>query len=149
LITDSDNLREKVMSFYKEELDQINSVLKEFLSLSESKCILLIDKDGLLVTKVGEAKDFDLQAVAALCAGSYHATRQVARLIGEDEFYVLFNEGNKDSIQLSLVGDRTLLATVFDDTTTLGMVRLYSKEASDKLSKIIDSLHSKRSKVVV
>jgi predicted regulator of Ras-like GTPase activity (Roadblock/LC7/MglB family) len=146
-ITDSDNIRERVFAFYKDDLDKINTVLKEFLTLSESKCLLLIDKDGHLVTKAGESRDIDLSAVAALVAGSYAATRQMARLLGEDEFSVLFHQGRKDSVQLTLVGERTLLATVFDETTTLGMVRLYSKEASEKLAKIFDEIHSRNVKV--
>lgn len=89
-----------------------------------------------MVTKAGTTGDIDLQSVSALIAGSYAATREMARLLGEDEFSVLFHQGKKDSIQLTLVGDRTLLATVFDERTTIGMVRLYAKEASEKLNTI-------------
>ncbi len=89
-----------------------------------------------MVTKAGSTDDFDMQAVSALVAGSYAATREMARLLGEDEFSVLFHQGRRDNIQLTLVGDRTILATVFDERTTIGMVRLYAKEAADKLQKI-------------
>ncbi len=89
-----------------------------------------------MVTKAGTTGDIDLQSVSALVAGSYAATREMARLLGEEEFSVLFHQGKKDSIQLTLVGDRTLLATVFDERTTIGMVRLYAKEASEKLDVI-------------
>ena len=136
MITDSDNIREKRLVFYKDDIDQINGVLKEFLNLSDSKCNILIDKEGHLVTKAGSTDDFDMQAVAALVAGSYAATREMARLLGEDEFSVLFHQGRRDNIQLTLVGDRTILATVFDERTTIGMVRLYAKEAAEKLREI-------------
>lgn len=89
-----------------------------------------------MVTKAGSTDDFDMQAVSALVAGSYAATREMARLLGEEEFSVLFHQGRRDNIQLTLVGDRTILATVFDERTTIGMVRLYAKEAADKLQKI-------------
>ena len=136
IITDSDNIREKRLVFYKDDIDKINAVLKEFLSLSDSKCNMLIDKEGHMVTKAGHTDDFDMQAVSALVAGSYAATREMARLLGEEEFSVLFHQGRRDNIQLTLVGDRTILATVFDERTTIGMVRLYAKEAADKLQKI-------------
>ncbi len=136
IITDSDNIREKRLVFYKDDIDGINKVLKEFLNLSDSKCNILIDKEGHLVTKAGSTEDFDMQAVSALVAGSYAATREMARLLGEDEFSVLFHQGLRDNIQLTLVGDRTILATVFDDRTTIGMVRLYAKEAAEKLQHI-------------
>jgi len=93
-----------------------------------------------MVTKVGSTGDIDLQSVSALVAGSYAATREMARLLGEDEFSVLFHQGKRDSIQLTLVGERTILATVFDERTTIGMVRLYATEASEKLAKIFDQI---------
>ena len=115
-------------------------MLKEFLNLSDSKCNILIDKEGHMVTKTGTTEDFDMQAIAALVAGSYAATREMARLLGEDEFSVLFHQGKRDNVQLTLVGDRTLLATVFDERTTIGMVRLYAKEATEKLLKVFDGM---------
>lgn len=136
MVSDSDHLREKRVVFYKEDVERINEVLNEFLKLSDSKCNILIDKEGHMVTKAGTTGNIDLQSVSALVAGSYAATREMARLLGEDEFSVLFHQGRKDSIQLTLVGDRTILATVFDERTTIGMVRLYAKEASEKLEEI-------------
>jgi predicted regulator of Ras-like GTPase activity (Roadblock/LC7/MglB family) len=97
-----------------------------------------------MVTKAGHTEDFDMQAVAALVAGSYAATREMARLLGEEEFSVLFHQGKKDNIQLTLIGDRTILATVFDERTTIGMVRLYAKEASEKLTKIFAEIRTRR-----
>jgi len=96
-----------------------------------------------MVTKFGTTEDFDLQAVAALVAGSYAATREMARLLGEDEFSVLFHQGKRDNVQLTLIGDRTILATVFDERTTIGMVRLYAKEASEKLAKIFEEIEAR------
>ena len=144
MITDSDNIREKRLVFYKDDIDRINEVLKEFLQLSDSKCNMLIDKEGHMVTKAGSTDDFDMQAVAALVAGSYAATREMARLLGEDEFSVLFHQGRRDNIQLTLVSDRTILATVFDERTTIGMVRLYAKEASEKLKEVFEDIAERK-----
>ena len=96
-----------------------------------------------MVTKAGSTGDIDLQSVSALVAGAYAATREMARLLGEDEFSVLFHQGKKDSIQLTLVGERTILATVFDERTTIGMVRLYAKEASEKLDSIFHEIFTR------
>lgn len=144
MITDSDKIRETRLVFYKDDIDKINAILKDFLSLSDSKCNMLIDKEGHMVTKAGTTDDFDMQAVAALVAGSYAATREMARLLGEEEFSVLFHQGKKDNVQLTLIGDRTILATVFDERTTIGMVRVYAKEASVKLSKIFEEIKGRR-----
>ncbi len=140
MITDSDNIREKRLSLYKDDLDQINSTLKEFISLSDANCTLLIDKDGYMVTKAGSLADIDMQGVATLVAGSFATARTMARLLGENEFCLLFHEGKKGNIQINLVGDRCFLASAFDTRTTVGMVRLYAKEAAEKLVRILDSI---------
>ena len=67
----------------------------------------------------------------------------MARVLGEDEFSVLFHQGHKGSIQLSLVGERTILAVIFNDQTTVGMVRLYTLEASTKLGELFKSLEAR------
>ena len=117
--------------------------MENFLKLSDSKANILIDKDGHLVTKAGATEDMDLMTIAALVAGSFAATREMAKLLGEDEFSVLFHQGKKDSIQLSLIGERTLLATIFDERTTIGMVRLYAKEATSKLMVIFGEIDNR------
>ena len=143
-MTANERLRHDRLTFYKEDIEKIDQILTEFLRLSGAKCALLIDKEGHMVTKSGSTDDFDMQAVAALVAGSYAATREMARLLGEDEFSVLFHQGKRDNIQLTLVGDRTILATVFDERTTIGMVRLYAKEASEKLKKVFEEIAQRK-----
>jgi predicted regulator of Ras-like GTPase activity (Roadblock/LC7/MglB family) len=140
---DQENLKEKRLIFYEQDIDRINKVLEEFNKLSESKAQILIDKEGHMVTKFGTTENFDMQTVAALVAGSFAATKEMARLLGEDEFSVLFHQGKKDNIQLTLISDRTILATVFDERTTIGMVRLYAKEAAEKLSKLFDEIQKR------
>ena len=96
-----------------------------------------------MVTKAGATEELDLMTISALVAGSFAATREMAKLLGEDEFSVLFHQGKKDSVQLSLIGERTLLATIFDERTTIGMVRLYAKEATGKLMGIFREIDSR------
>ena len=129
----NEKLRHDRLVFYKDDIEVINRVLSEFLRLSGAKCALLIDKEGHMVTKQGEVKSFDMDTISALVAGSFAATKEMAKLLGEEHFTCLFHQGERDNIQLSLVGDRTLLTVMFDDRTTVGMVRLYSGEACKKL----------------
>ena len=60
----------------------------------------------------------------------------MARVLGEVEFADLFHQGKNESIQLYLVGDRTLLTVIFDKSTTVGMVRLYANEVAKKLTQL-------------
>ena len=132
----NEKLRSDRLTFYKDDMEQIDKLLAEFLRLSGAKCALLVDKDGHLVTRRGEVRTIDMDTISALVAGSFAATKEMARLLGEEEFSALFHQGERDNIQLSLVGDRTLLTILFDDRTTVGMVRLYANETAKKLAQI-------------
>ena len=135
-----ESLRSTRLVFYKEDIDRISKCLNAFLKTANARCSLLVDKDGHLVTKEGESASYDMDTISALVAGSFAATKQMAKLLGEEEFSIMFHQGKKDNIQLSLVGERTILAVIFDDKTTLGMVRLYASQVSSKLAEIFDDI---------
>ncbi len=112
---------------------------------AEAKCALLVGQDGQCVAKRGFTKKIDTDALAALIAGSFASTREMAKLVGETDFSVLFHQGAKDHIHNVLVDDETILTIIFDDRTTLGMVRLYSRAAAKKLKNILKQTHGKNS----
>jgi predicted regulator of Ras-like GTPase activity (Roadblock/LC7/MglB family) len=143
-IRDDEGIRAQRLLFYKDDMDKIDELLKEFLELSKAKCALLIDKDGHMVTKHGQTGTYDMDTISALVAGSFAATKEMARLLGEEEFSVLYHQGQEDNIQLSLIGDRTLLAVIFDDKTTLGMVRLYANEIAKKLTALFEEISRRK-----
>jgi predicted regulator of Ras-like GTPase activity (Roadblock/LC7/MglB family) len=130
---------------YEEDITQIEALISKMLKGAEAKCALLVDKDGHLITRQGFTHSLDTTALAALLAGSFASTKEIARLVGEPEFSVLFHQGRKDHIHMSLVGDRSILVVIFDDRTTIGMVRLYAKETSIGLSKIFEKIGAKSS----
>jgi predicted regulator of Ras-like GTPase activity (Roadblock/LC7/MglB family) len=125
---------------YEEEINEIERMISGMLRSAEAKCALLVDKDGHLITRQGFTHSLDTTALAALLAGSFASTKEIARLVGEPEFSVLFHQGKKDHIHMSLVGDRSILVVIFDDRTTIGMVRLCAKETSAELAKIFDRI---------
>ncbi len=133
-------LRDTRLVFYKEDIQQIDGTLREFLSRSKSKAAMLVDKDGHLITQEGSTEQMDTDTISALVAGCFAATREMARILGEEEFSALFHQGRKDNLQLSLVGTRTILGVLFDDTTTIGMVRLYAAETARKLTSLFRKL---------
>lgn len=139
-----ERLRQERLVFYSEDVEVIDRILEEFLALSNAKCAMLIDRDGHLVTRKGENISLNADSIAALVAGSFAATKEMARLLGEGEFRVLYHQGSKNQhIQISLVGDRTLFTILFDDRTTLGMVRFYANETSTKLDEVFVRLQDR------
>ena len=135
--------RSRRIAYYAEEVEKIKRVLTELIRLSNAKSAMLIDREGHMITKTGQATTFDDETISALVAGSFAATREMAKLLGEEEFSVLFHQGRRENIQLSLVRDRALLGIVFDDKTTIGMVRLYASEAATRITKIIEEVERK------
>ncbi|MBL8765999.1 MAG: roadblock/LC7 domain-containing protein [Planctomycetes bacterium] len=135
-MTTDHGLRESRLVFYSDNMEQIDRVLGEFLRRAGARSAYLIDRDGHLITHVGEAGNVDPDTISALVAGSFAATKAMAKLLGEQEFSALFHQGERDNIQLSLVGGRAILTVLFDDSTTLGMVRLYTSDAVRKLGEL-------------
>ena len=134
-------MKQEDLVIYEEQIEKIEGALKRLIKDAQAKCVLLVDKDGHLITRQGFTQSLDTTALAALLAGSFASTREIARLVGEPEFSVLFHQGKKDHIHITLVGERTILAVIFDDRTTIGMVRLYAKETSEDLERILSSAH--------
>ncbi len=124
---------------YEDQIKQIDKALTRIIKESEAKCALLVDKDGHLITRQGFTRTLDTTALAALLAGSFASTKEIARLVGEPEFSVLFHQGKRDHIHISLIGERTILVVIFDDRTTIGMIRLYAKEVGVTLKNILES----------
>jgi predicted regulator of Ras-like GTPase activity (Roadblock/LC7/MglB family) len=135
-----EQLRNDRLIFYAQDVERLDGELDAFLELSNARCVLLIDREGHLVTRRGEPFENSLESIAALIAGSFAATKEMARLLGEEEFSILFHQGARDSIQLQLVGERTLLAIVFDQRTNLGLVRFYAQETARRLDLLFQQM---------
>jgi predicted regulator of Ras-like GTPase activity (Roadblock/LC7/MglB family) len=105
------------------EYAHINDSLRDFLRESHGKCAILVDRDGQMLAKQGFTQNLDTVSLSALAAGAIASTQEIARLLGEPEFSVLFHQGQHDHIHFSLVGRRAILMTVFDDRTTVGLIR--------------------------
>ena len=125
---------------YDEEYQRISAVIEKLLRESNTKVIFLVDKNGQLIASCGETEHLDTTSLASLTAGNIAATGGLAKLIGEKEFSILFHEGEKDNIHISIIAQRVILVVIFDHRSSLGLVRLRVKKASDELAKIFDDL---------
>jgi len=128
---------------YEEESQLINVVLERLNREANAKVVFLVDKNGQLISASGDTKNLDTTSLASLTAGNIAATGGLAKLIGEKEFSILFHEGEKDNIHISIVGQRVILVVIFDNRSSLGLVRLRVKKASDELKGIFDGLLKK------
>jgi predicted regulator of Ras-like GTPase activity (Roadblock/LC7/MglB family) len=130
-------------SFGEEDAAAIAQILQKFLRESASRCALLVDRSGQLVTTAGDVPGFDATAFATLAAADFSANDQLARLIGENDFSSLFHQGKRESMYLADVGRRLILIALFDERTTLGLVRLKIKPAVVDLAKLFEEIFAR------
>src|SRR2546423_1198702 len=114
---------------------QIKAVLARLRLDASARLVVLVDKDGQQIAVHGELGDLDTTSLASLAAGNVAATGGMAKLIGENEFPTLSHEGEKESIHICVIG-RVLLLVVFDDRSSLGLVKLRSKQLSHELARV-------------
>ena len=114
------------------------AVLEELLEESNAKFVFLLDKNGQQIARTGELGDGDPTALASLAAGNVAATEGLAQLIGETEFSTLFHEGEKDSLHISLISNKIILLVIFDEHSSLGLVRLRVKQHLKELAGVVN-----------
>ncbi|MBN2344182.1 MAG: roadblock/LC7 domain-containing protein [Deltaproteobacteria bacterium] len=116
--------------FIKEKVDPIISGLCRDI---KPITILLITKQGTVISEAGDTKSINTTAMAALTAGMFSATREVAKMVGEQQFSILLQQGEKRHIHISLVTEDAMMIIVFEDYRRIGMVRVEAKKAGTRL----------------
>lgn len=119
------------------QFQRLKTVLARLCVECAARLVMLVDRDGQTVAFHGEIGDMDTTSFSSLAAGNVAATSSMAKLIGEDTFPAVVHEGERDSIFISVIG-RSLLVVVFDERSTLGLVKLRTKRASFEVAEIID-----------
>ncbi|HWS88278.1 MAG TPA: roadblock/LC7 domain-containing protein [Pyrinomonadaceae bacterium] len=124
---------------HEQQFQQLRLILGKLRLESFSRVVFLVDKNGQQIATHGDVGDLDTTSLASLAAGNVAATGGMARLIGEKEFPTLSHEGERESIHICIIG-RVLLVVVFDERSSLGLVKLRVKQASRDLSALFEEL---------
>jgi predicted regulator of Ras-like GTPase activity (Roadblock/LC7/MglB family) len=127
----------------KKEIEKINGCLKKMVSSSSAHSVLLIARSGQLITHHGDTLDIDISALAALTAANFGATAEIAKLLGEEEFTLLFHKGKSENVYFSAIGEHVILVTLFNDKTSLGLIRLRINQVHKELSQILSVMFGK------
>ncbi len=121
------------------QYERIVSVLHKLRADSLSRVVFLVDKNGQPIAVQGDVSNIDTTSLASLAAGNVAATGGMAQLIGEKEFPTLSHEGERESIHICIIG-RALLVVVFDERSSLGLVKLRVKQASRDLATVFEEI---------
>ena len=130
-------------SFREEDSDRIQAILNAFLRESNARTGMIVDRTGQMVAVVGEEPTFDPTAFASLTAADFSANDQLARMIGEPEFGSLFHQGEKESMYLADIARRVILVVLFDNRTTLGLVKLRVRQTVLDLRQVFEDMFTR------
>jgi predicted regulator of Ras-like GTPase activity (Roadblock/LC7/MglB family) len=118
----------------------LDGILADFLRKADADLTVVIDRGGNVISQFGDVSVLDVTIIAALAAGSFAATKELARRIGEVEFNALYHQGNGSHIFMNSVDDNTIMITVFGRRTTVGLVRFYSAATALAVAELLKSL---------
>jgi predicted regulator of Ras-like GTPase activity (Roadblock/LC7/MglB family) len=128
---------------YEQEYEQLKRVITRLCADTNAKFVFLVDKNGQQIAAHGEMLNLDTTSLASLTAGNVAATDGLAHLIGERGFPVLSHEGERDNLHISIVATRVILVIIFDERSSLGLVRLRVKRATAEMNSIFEVIDTK------
>jgi predicted regulator of Ras-like GTPase activity (Roadblock/LC7/MglB family) len=131
------------MVMYEEEFNQIQRVCDKLVRDANAIVVFIVDKNGQLISTAGAYENLDTTSLASLTAGNIAATGGMAKLLKENEFATQFHEGERQNIHIQIVGQRVILVVIFDERSSLGLVRLRVRKATEELNTIFESLLKK------
>jgi predicted regulator of Ras-like GTPase activity (Roadblock/LC7/MglB family) len=132
-------MAETPIVIHEHQFQRIKSVLARLCVECVGRVVFLVDRDGQPIAFNGDIGDMDTTSFSSLAAGNVAATTSMAKLIGEDVFPAVVHEGERESIFISVIG-RSLLVVVFDEKSTLGLVKLRTKRASHEIASILEDV---------
>jgi predicted regulator of Ras-like GTPase activity (Roadblock/LC7/MglB family) len=123
--------------------DHLIQALKDFLEKSEANFAMVIDRGGSVLSQCGSVTgSVDTAILGALAAGSFAATKELARRIGEAEFSASHQQGKQNQVFMCGVDDAVVFVTIFGPQTTLGLVRFYSARTAKRIAAILQDSRS-------
>ena len=136
-------MHDSQLVLYDEDYRKILAVAQRLVRDANAKGVFVVDRNGQLIAEAGEMRGIDTTSLASLTAGSVAATGGLAKIVGEEEFPVHFHQGQRDNLHMTLIAQRMILVVVFDDRSSLGLVRLRVKKTGAELARIFEDIHKK------
>ena len=128
---------------YDEDFKKVLAVIQKLVRDANAKGIFVVDRNGQLIGEAGEMRGIDTTSLASLTAGCIAATGGLAKIVGEEEFPIHFHQGQRDNLHISLVAKRIILVVIFDERSSLGLVRLRVKKAGAELAKVFEGIQKR------
>jgi predicted regulator of Ras-like GTPase activity (Roadblock/LC7/MglB family) len=131
------------MVMFEEELLQIQGICVRLVRDANAAAVFIVDKNGQLISEAGETEHLDTTSLASLTAGNMAATGGIAKLLKENDFATQFHEGQRRHMHIQVVGSRVILVVIFDERSSLGLVRLRVRKASQQIDAVFEVMLAK------
>ena len=119
----------------------VGNILQDLIRKTHAQVAIFADMDGYSIMHRSSGRDAQIPTLTALAAGSFSATAEMAKIIGEKQkFRFLYHEGEHFNLYLSTVGDSHLIIVAFESTVALGMVRIFTNLAVSKLNNMLEEI---------
>jgi len=123
-----------------EKVDAVRSLIDKNLIKAGVRKVLVIDDAGNILTECGnDSHIVDTTSLAALTAANFGATAQIARLIGENDFSLLFHKGEKLSVHIVRIGKGLIMISIFTDDLSLGLIRCRITELITPIRNLLEN----------
>lgn len=120
---------------------QQDEALSLILSLLARECdaqaVALCDMAGIVLAVEPVHAHRKLDNAAALSAGAFAATRELAAVFGEQEFTSIFYRGKACRILIQALAQDLLIIAVLGAESAEGLVRLYLKKTGRQILRIL------------
>ena len=126
-----------IISFDQDQIDKVEAVLVQNLIESGVNTASVVDMAGHIIANCNkEDCNIDVFPLAALAAGNFNAVDAMAKIVGEDEFSLLFHKGQNENLHFSKINEELILITTFDTDVPLGFLRLKITESINSIKTI-------------
>jgi len=129
------------LSLTKNDERKLQHILHDLAEHAEADGCLLCGEVGHVIAQQGVNSD-DSQIISALGAGVFSASRELARILGEDGFSAVVHQGERKSIYIGAVNPEVLLVVVFSVEASLGLVKLYAAPAAAAMRSILEEIRT-------
>lgn len=125
----------------EEDMQRLDSVLREFITQTDADAALVIDKGGFLIAHQGDSSQFDMTTIGALASGAFLANQTIAGLVHEPNFNSTYQQGEKYSLFIINIDEHCLLTVIFG--SQIGVVKYFAVSAVEKIARQLQAAHDR------
>jgi hypothetical protein len=114
----------------------IEAPLRRYVDDARARLAVLLHPSGQVMAQAGFTRDVDVMAACALAAAAHATSRELGRQLDGRAFRGLHYAGSTRQLFLSALETQRgtyVCLTVFDEASSLGLVRLYCEELRREL----------------